>query len=65
MANPAGTGLKPAKKGERLVGRKPGVPNRFTQDLKDAILGAAEAAARPLPHRGEDQGGAAGEGDRP
>jgi hypothetical protein len=42
MANPTGTGLKPAKKGERLVGRKPGVPNRFTSDLKEAILGAAE-----------------------
>jgi hypothetical protein len=40
--NATGAGLKSAKKGERPGGRKPGVPNKTTQQLKDAILEAAD-----------------------
>jgi hypothetical protein len=48
----AGTGnivnLKPIKKGERRVGRKPGTPNKTTQILKDALLDAATAVGFPM-----------------
>jgi hypothetical protein len=47
----AGTGnivnLKPIKKGERRVGRKPGTLNKTTQILKDALLDAATAVGFP------------------
>lgn len=38
------TGLVPWKKGN--AGRKPGVPNKFTMKLKDAIMQAAEMSGR-------------------
>ncbi len=35
--------LKPFEKGhKKMGGRKPGVPNKFTRDLKNAIINAAE-----------------------
>ena len=39
---PIPPGLKPIQKGERRGGRAPGVPNKMTTTLKDAILKAAE-----------------------
>jgi hypothetical protein len=40
MTNPTGQGLKSAKKGEHRGGRVAGVPNRFPQELKQAMLDA-------------------------
>jgi len=42
MANVAGRGLRSAKKGERPGGRPPGSQNRFTRELKEELLGAAD-----------------------
>jgi hypothetical protein len=39
---PIPPGLKPIQKGERRGGSAPGVPNKMTTTLKDAILKAAE-----------------------
>jgi hypothetical protein len=43
MPNPTGLGLKPIQKGERRAGtgRPSGAPNRFPQELKQAMLDAA------------------------
>jgi hypothetical protein len=43
MPNPTGQGLKPIQKGERRpgAGRPSGAPNRFPQELKQAMLDAA------------------------
>jgi hypothetical protein len=43
MPNPTGHGLKPIQKGERRAGagRPSGAPNRFPQELKQAMLDAA------------------------
>ena len=41
MSNP--NPVNPLPKGRKSnAGRKPGVPNKFTQELKEAILEAAE-----------------------
>lgn len=39
---PQGGNLKPFEKGhKKMGGRKPGVPNKFTRDVREAILAAA------------------------